>query len=294
MTVNRMWQDFFGRGLVSTSADFGTRGEPPTHPELLDWLANELIEQDWSMKSMHERIVTSATYCQSSTVRPELSAHDPSNKLLASQSSLRFTAEAVRDCTLAVSGLLVDKIGGQSVVPRQPEGEDMEKFGNDQWTESEGEDRYRRAFYTSTRRTAPFPQLETFDAPTARDTCTRRERSNTPLQALTLLNDPVFFEAAQALAKRILREHHGNLDQRIEYGFRICTSRLPAASEKESLRASYQRLHEILQQEPTSASKIVAIPNADMTSADMTSADMGAWVGLSSILLNLHEFITRD
>jgi len=194
VTVNRVWQEIIGQGLVFTSDDFGSQGDLPTHPELLDWLAAELMYQNWSVKRIQRRIVTSATYRQSSNIRPELTARDPNNKLLARQSGLRLTAEAVWDCTLSVGGLLQTKIGGPSVLPPQDKSFVMGGFGKSAWEKSTGENRCRRALYTFIRSTTLFPQLTTFDAPSSRDGCTRRERSNTPLQALTLLNDQVFLK----------------------------------------------------------------------------------------------------
>ena len=276
VTVNRIWQEFFGRGLVRTSDDFGIRGDRPSHPQLLDWLATELVVGNWSVKRLHRTIVTSATYRQSSRETTKLRRLDPDNVLLARQSSLRLPAEAVRDSTLAVSGLLVRRIGGPSVRPPQSASVVMGGFGNSGWKAARGEGRYRRALYTFIKRATPFPQLVTFDAPNARHSCTRRERSNTPLQALTLLNDPLFFGAAEALAKRILREPNGNLKERLNRLFQLCMARQPTARERIALSNSYRELHGILQKD---------------TNKD---AELGAWTGVCSVLLNLHEFITRD
>jgi hypothetical protein len=197
VTVNRFWQEFFGRGLVETSENFGKQGERPSHPELLDWLATEFRERGWSMKAVHRLIVTSAVYRQSSTARPELLTRDPHNRMLARQASLRLSAEQIRDAALAVSGLLNPALGGPSVYPPQPESVAKEGFEN-HWTASQGRNRYRRGLYTFIQRTSPFAQNVLFDAPPLSRICTRRERSDTPLQALTLLNDEVFVEAAQA------------------------------------------------------------------------------------------------
>jgi len=283
VAVNRMWQEFFGQGLVRTAGDFGSMGESPSHEKLLDWLAIDFTEHGWQVKRMHRQIVTSAAYRQSSRERPDLQLRDPQNKLLARQASLRITAEAVRDCTLAVSGLLATKIGGPSVRPPRPPTVLMREV---EWDESQGEDRYRRGLYTIVRRTNPFPQSETFDAPTGGETCTHRERSNTPLQALMLLNDPVFFEAASALATRIVSEQPGTIQQRIDHGFRICMARRPEPSEREALVKSFDQLHEILRQE---APEISPHPIAGLD-----PAEAGAWTGVASVILNLHEFITRD
>jgi len=204
VTVNRIWQEYFGRGIVETENDFGTQGSPPTHPELLDWFATELVAQKWSLKALHRLIVTSATYRQSSRARPELDLIDPSNKLLARQSRLRLDAEIVRDVALSASGLLAPKLGGPPVFPPQPDGVMTLGQIKRSWTPSTGADRYRRGLYTHFWRATAYPALTVFDAPDAFSACTRRLRSNTPLQALTLLNDQAYFEFAEALAKRLL------------------------------------------------------------------------------------------
>lgn len=201
--MNRDWQELFGRGLVRTSEDFGTQGEKPTHPELLDYLASEFVQRDWSRKQMLRLMVTSATYRQSSKVRPELSERDPDNSLLARQGRLRLSAELLRDEALAVSGLLDTRVGGPSIKPPQPAGVAELTYANsNKWKESTGGDRYRRGLYIHFQRTAPYPQLMNFDAPEGTVACSRRRMSDTPLQSLNLLNDPVFYEAAQALAFR--------------------------------------------------------------------------------------------
>src|SRR5438876_679388 len=211
--VNRVWQQYFGKGIVETENDFGTQGSPPSHPELLDWLASELLEpaadhaaNRWSLKHLHRLIVTSAVYRQSSQARPDLRDIDPNNRLLARQSRLRLDAEIVRDACLASAGLLSSKMGGPSVNPPQPDGVMTLGQSKHPWKPSAGEDRYRRGIYTQFYRATPHPALNVFDAPDAFSACTRRLRSNTPLQALTLLNDRQFYELAQALAARVLRE----------------------------------------------------------------------------------------
>ena len=198
VTVNRYWEQIFGHGIVETSEDFGTQGERPVHPELLDWLATEFMAGGWSLKAIQRLMVTSATYRQSSHVTPELQEHDPYNRLLARGPRFRIEAEMVRDVALSAAGLLSAKMGGPSVFPDQPEGVWANPYSDAKWTTSEGEDRYRRGLYTFIRRTSPYPSLLTFDAP-SREFCTvRRVRTNTPLQALTTLNDPVYVEAAAA------------------------------------------------------------------------------------------------
>ncbi|MBI1918443.1 MAG: PSD1 domain-containing protein [Planctomycetes bacterium] len=301
VTVNRAWQEFFGRGLVLTSEDFGTRGEKPSHPELLDWLAVEFRQPasggwgtrasgsapGWSLKALHRLIVTSATYRQSSRARPELATRDPNNRLLARQANLRLSAEQVRDATLTVSGLLDRKVGGPSVFPPQPESVVKEGFDNT-WKASTGGDRYRRGLYTYIQRLSPFAQGVTFDAPPLSRTCSRRERSNTPLQALTLLNDPVFFEAAQALAVRVLREKKADAE-RLGHAFQLCLGRAPTLRERDRLLAYQRQQLALLRAEPNSTTRL--FPHK----VEGSNAPEGAaWAGVCSVLLNLHEFITRD
>jgi hypothetical protein len=223
--INRMWQQYFGRGLVETENDFGTQGVPPSHPELLDWLATEFIAQEWSLKAMHRLMTTSATYRQSSRARPDLATMDPNNKLLARQSRLRLDAEIVRDVGLSASGLLNPKIGGPSVFPPQPDGVMTLGQSRREWKADQDENRFRRGMYTFFWRATPHPALMVFDSADGFSACTRRPRSNTPLQALTLLNDQAFVEFAQALAARILEEGPKPDSERVEQAFRYCLAR---------------------------------------------------------------------
>jgi hypothetical protein len=222
--MNRVWQQYFGRGIVETENDFGLQGTPPTHPELLDWLAVEFMARQWSLKEMHRLIVTSHTYRQSSAVRPELRARDPNNYLLARQQRLRLDAEIVRDVALTASGLLSPKLGGPPVYPPIPDGVMGQGQVKRTWTVSKGENKYRRGIYTFLYRASPPPSLSVFDAPDGYNTCTRRIRSNTPLQALTLMNDAAFFEFAAALEQIIQRDG-------LETAFRRCTARAPKPAE---------------------------------------------------------------
>ncbi|HXG11922.1 MAG TPA: PSD1 and planctomycete cytochrome C domain-containing protein [Gemmataceae bacterium] len=313
VTVNRFWQHYFGLGLVETENDFGTQGTPPSHPELLDWLATEFIApsfpagervgvRGWSMKAMHRLIVTSATYRQSSKARPDLATLDPRNRLLARQARLRLEAEFVRDVALAASGLLNRTIGGPSVFPPQPEGIYRFTQIDKQWKASTGPDRYRRGMYTYFWRSAPHPALIVFDAPDANSTCTRRNRSNTPLQALTLLNDQGFFEFAVGLAARVLnevrpgevsprREPGGNLDEeRLRYAFRLCLARSPSASELDRLGRLLARQRAEFETDPEAARELV--PDGMAPSADVKQ--LAAWTAVARVLLNLDEFITRE
>jgi hypothetical protein len=216
--VNRVWQQYFGRGIVETENDFGSQGTLPSHPELLDWLATEFMVKNWSLKDLHRLIVTSQTYRQSSAMRADLGEKDPGNHLLARQSRLRLDAEVVRDVCLTVSGLLSPKLGGPPVYPPIPDGVMGQGQVKRVWTVSKGEDRYRRGLYTFVYRASPPPSLTVFDAPEGFSTCTRRIRSNTPLQALTLMNDSGFFEFATALEKIIRKDG-------LEAAFLRCTAR---------------------------------------------------------------------
>ncbi|MEZ6031496.1 MAG: PSD1 and planctomycete cytochrome C domain-containing protein [Planctomycetaceae bacterium] len=284
VAVNRLWQELFGRGLVGTSENFGVRGERPSHPELLDWLAVEFRQQGWSVKSILRVLVLSETYQQSSAARPELLTSDPQNRLVARQVRLRLSAEAIRDSALAVSGLLNPTIGGPSVKPPQPESVSKEGYANT-WIPSDGPDRYRRGLYTFIQRTSPFAQFVTFDLPDLSRSCTRRERSNTPLQALNLLNDPVFIEAARALGAQIQRHVADTDARRLEYAFMLAVSRLPTHDEAERLMAYLNEERAILAADPESARELLGddLPDTD-----------AAWIALSSVLLNLDEFINRE
>lgn len=267
VAVNRIWQELFGQGIVKTSDDFGTRGEPPTHPELLDWLATEFRDNGWSTKAIIRTIVTSDTYRQSSGARPELDERDPNNLLLARQSRLRLPSELIRDQALAVSGLLNLEIGGPSIRPPQPAGVTELGYGKragsgSGWEETTGTARYRRGLYIQFQRSTPYPQLVTFDAPKSNVPVCRRERSDTSLQALNLLNDPVFVEAAQALAYRIETESGPAFADRLVYAYRLTLNRPPTAAESRSLAKFWER--------------------------------QPSWTGLAAILLNLDEFITRE
>jgi hypothetical protein len=290
VTANWVWHEYFGRGIVATPEDFGTQGEKPSHPELLDHLATELVQRKWSLKALHKYIVTSATYRQSSKTRPELAQRDPLNVLLARQSRQRLEAETLRDVTLASSGLLVRTIGGPSVRPPQPPGiSELTYAGSAKWVESNGPERFRRGLYIWFQRTSPYPMLMTFDAPDSNVCCVRREKSNTPLQALTLLNDTVFVECAQALGKRIIEEKKGDPRERIACAFRLCVSREPSATELNRLLKLHDDLVELCKAKPEEAAKLLgkAKPSGDV-------AEAAAWVALARALLNLDEFVTRE
>jgi hypothetical protein len=290
VAVNWVWHKHFGRGLVPTLEDFGTQGEKPSHPELLDWLAGWFVHHGWSLKDLHRLIMTSATYRQSSRVREDLHKRDPYNALLARQSRLRLEAEVVRDVALASSGLLTRTVGGPSVRPPQPSGiSELTYAGSARWAESGGADRYRRGLYVWFQRTSPFPMLMTFDAPDSNLSCSRRERSNTPLQALTLLNDVAFVECAQALGRRVLTECAGGVDERLKYAFRLCTVRVPTKREHTRLRELYDDLHALCEADADGAKKLAgAVPKG------ATVAETAAWTAVGRALLNLDEVVTRE
>ncbi|MDB6004490.1 MAG: hypothetical protein JWR15_1477, partial [Prosthecobacter sp.] len=241
VTVNRQWQAFFGRGIVKSLDDFGYQSDPPSHPELLDWLAVEFVKQGWSMKKLHRLIVTSATYKQSSRITPEHAQKDPENILLARGSRFRLDAEVIRDSALKAAGVLSPKMGGPGVYPPQPVSVTSEgTYGKFEWATSEGEDHFRRSLYTFTKRTAPFAMATTFDAPTGESCLAKREVSNSPLQALTLLKDQMFMEAAQALAKRVIAESQTD-DERLQNIFRRVATRPAAPDELAMLKAFLQK-----------------------------------------------------
>jgi mono/diheme cytochrome c family protein len=290
VTMNRFWQRFFGIGLVDTENDFGTQGSPPTHAELLDWLAGEFIRQKWSTKSVLRLIVTSATYRQSSEMRDELFERDPANRLLARQSRLRLEAETIRDVCLAASGLLSKKMKGPSVYPPQPKGISVLTQIKKGWPESQGADRSRRGMYTYFWRSNPYPFLPTFDAPGATTTCTRRARSNTPLQALTLANDRSFFEIAKGLARRILRQAPEYQAGRIRFGFRLCLARGPSEPELVRLNQFFEKQQKFFQ---TAEQQAHAAAPSDCPQ-DVSVADAAAWTAVARVLLNLDELITRE
>ena len=256
VAVNRMWEQYFGHGIVETSEDFGTQGQKPSHPELLDWLATEFMDRGWSMKAMDRLIVTSTAYRQSSSVTPALQAKDPYNRLIARGPRFRMEAEMVRDTVLGASGLLSAKIGGPSVFPPQPPGIWDMPYNDDVYVESQGEDRYRRGIYTFARRSAPYPTMINFDAP-SREVCTvRRTRTNTPLQALNLLNDQAFWEAARAMAGRLAKEGGADARSRIDYGYRAATGRHAKPDEMDYLTKYEAKQQEHFAAHPDEAKKV--------------------------------------
>lgn len=296
--VNRIWQSYFGTGLVSTSENLGMQSEAPSHPELLDWLAVEFMESGWSMKKLHRSIVTSSAYRQSSNVTPELLSRDPDNRLLARGARFRVDAEAVRDIALAASGLLNAKVGGPSVHPPAPAFLFLPpaSYGPKIWDEDEGPDRYRRALYTFAFRSVPYPSLQTFDAPNGDFSCVRRARSNTPLQALVTLNEPLFFESARALALRTLKEGGSENAQRLAYAFQLSVSRKPTSKEQDLLLTMLDKQRQKLTQGWLSASELTGFNAKEKIELPpgVSPVDWGAWTTVSRVLLNLDEAITKE
>jgi hypothetical protein len=299
--INRMWEAYFGTGLVETSENFGTPGTPPTHPELLDWLSTEFMAKGWDMKAMHRLIVTSATYRQSSKATTAILDRDKENRFLARGPRFRMEAEMIRDNALAVAGMLNLEIGGPSVFPHQPDKIWDSPYSSDRWTTSSGKELYRRGLYTFWKRTAPYPTFVNFDA-TSREFCTvRRGRTNTPLQALNLLNDPAFLEASKGLAKRVMGKDFGaaesqrpnpstnggleesrNLKSEIALAFRLCTCRQPKPAELARLMSLYDNLKGKYEQKPEEAKKLGANPEG------------AAMIMVASVLLNLDETINKE
>jgi hypothetical protein len=297
VTVNRFWQQFFGVGLVKTSEDFGARGEWPSHPELLDWLASEFIRSGWDVKQMVRRLVTSAAYRQDSRVSPELWATDPENRLLARGPRYRLDAEELRDYALCVSGLLNLKMGGRGVRPYQPPGiweavgyttSDTAKYSQDH-----GDALYRRSLYTFWKRTAPPPSMTTLDAPTREQCWARRERTDTPLQALLMMNDPQYFEAARQLGYRMWHEGGSDDASRLAYGFKLATARPPAPRESAVLLETLAAQRARYGADAEAARKLVAVGESPVPT-DLPPAELAAFAVVGNLLLNLDEVVTKN
>lgn len=296
--VNRVWQAYFGTGLVSTSEDLGFQSEFPSHPELLDWLAVEFMERGWSLKQLHRLIVTSATYRQSSRVTVEQAAKDPGNRLLSRGPRFRVEAEVVRDVALAAGGLLTEQVGGPPAHPPAPAFLFVPpaSYGPKVWSEATGAERYRRAIYTFRFRSVPYPVLTTFDAPNGDAACVRRTRSNTPLQALTTLNEPLFLECARGLGLVTLREGGNSDTERVKYAFRRCTGRKPTPAEQEVLQSFLSRQMERFSAPGARPWDLAASDpaNPPILPAGVTPAQAASWTSLARLLLNLDETITKE
>jgi uncharacterized small protein (DUF1192 family) len=311
VAVNRIWQMFFGTGIVKTADDFGAQGEPPSHPELLDWLAVEFMKpsaapngsgakNSWAMKEFIRLIVTSSTYRQASRVTPALQSRDPENRLLARGPRFRLQAEFIRDQALAVSGLLNREIGGKSVFPYQPAGlwqelssrGDSKNWSAQVYTPSKGKDLYRRTMYTFWKRTSPPPSLSTLDAPDREVCVVRRARTNTPLQALVLMNDPTYVEASRKLAERLLTEAKTTED-RLVLAFRLTTARRPTEKEIGILRGIHLAQLAKFTSDSQAALKLLSVGESPRNDA-LAPADLAAWTIVGSVVLNLDETLTKN
>jgi hypothetical protein len=292
VVVNRYWEDLFGTGIVLRSEDFGSQGTLPTHPELLDWLAVDLMEHGWSLKHLVKRIVTSAAYRQSSRTTPEKVERDPDNRLVSRGPRHRLTAEQLRDQALAVSGLLSDKIGGPSVMPPQPEGVWQVVYSDDRWITSPDEDRFRRGLYTFIRRTSPYPSAIALDA-TSRETCTiRRIATNTPIGAFVLLNDPAYVEAAQALARKIVEQKSDDTASRAAYAVRRVLARRATQDEIHRLVALFESERHHYERNPEAAAQMAASETLP-TEESPSVAELAAWTVVCNVLLNLDETLNK-
>jgi hypothetical protein len=294
--VNRIWEQHFGTGLVKTAENFGLQGEPPLHPELLDWLATELVRTGWDVKALHWLIVTSATFRQSSKASPGLVKQDPENRLLARGPRFRLPAEVVRDNALAAAGLLSSAIGGPSVKPYQPAGlweELAGGAGEGPYLQDKGEKLYRRSLYVYRKRTVPHPALASFDAPSREVCLVKRARTNTPLQALQLLNDTTYVEAARGLAERMIREGGSTLEDRLSFGFRRATGRNPGPEELRVLARGLERYRDALRPRPQAASEWLRQGEHPVPQG-MEPVELAAYVATAGVILNLDETITRE
>jgi hypothetical protein len=297
VVVNRFWQQLFGQGLVKTSDNFGLQGESPSHPELLDWLAREFVESGWNVKALMKSMVLSSTYRQNSDASPELVARDPENRLLARGPRFRLPAEVIRDQALQISGLLKQSVGGPSVFPYQPP--DLYKgivvaadYPGTKYVESTGDGLYRRSLYTFWKRTVPHPTMNVFDAPDREVCIVRRSTTNTPLQALTLLNDPIFVEAARKLAERVVKEGGTAPETRLALGFRLATGRSPNEREMHLLRDSLNAMLAAYRRDEAGARSLLAV-GASKPDSSIPAVELAAWTAVANIILNMDETITK-
>jgi hypothetical protein len=293
VTVNRFWQQYFGTGIVKTAEDFGSQGDPPSHPELLDWLATEFVRTGWDVKALQKTIVMSATYQQASRVLPALLEKDPGNRLLARGPNVRLSAEMVRDQALAIAGLLVDRIGGPSVKPYQPEGLWSEVGGAAAYVQDHGENLYRRSMYTYWKRTVPPPTMADFDASSRESHVVRPSVTNTPLQALDLMNDVAYVEAARMFAQRMMKEGGATPSESIAFGFRLATARVPKPSESQILLASFGRELENFKTQPAAALKYVSVGESPRDEY-LNVSELAAYTSVASLMLNLSETLMKE
>jgi hypothetical protein len=297
VVVNRFWQQFFGTGLVKTSDNFGLQGESPSHPELLDWLAREFVDSGWNVKAIVKQIVLSATYRQDSAGSPELFARDPENRLLARGPRFRLPGEIIRDQALQISGLLRPRLGGPSVFPYQTP--DLYKgivvaadYPGTKYTESKGDDLYRRSLYTFWKRTVPHPTMIVFDAPDREFCIVRRSTTNTPLQALTLLNDPIYVEAARKLAERSIHEGGSTPETRMAYAFRLATGRAPNDVEKQILQKTFNQMLTTYRADEPGAHTFLSVGASKVDSA-IPVGELAAYTAVANMILNMDEVITK-
>jgi hypothetical protein len=290
--VNRLWESIFGMGIVRSSEEFGSQGELPVHPELLDWLAAEFMDSGWDVKHMLRLMLASEAYCQDSKTTPALDERDPDNRLLARGPRFRPTGELLRDQALAVSGLLSARMYGPPVRPLAPSLGLTTAFGrSNDWTVSPGEDRHRRSVYTEVRRNAPYASFTAFDAGNREVCLIRRGRTNTPLQAFVTLNDPVFLETHQAMARLLVREGRSTVE-RVNLLFKRCLCREPAAEEAASLTALHARLLGAFQGDREGARKLATEPLGP-AGKDADLPELAAWTGVANVVMNLDEFLVR-
>jgi hypothetical protein len=294
VAVNRFWQLYFGQGIVKTSEDFGSQGDPPSHPDMLDWLATEFVRTGWDVKALQKTIVMSATYRQASSITPELLARDPENRLLARGANVRLTAEMVRDQALALAGLLTNKVGGPSVKPYQPEGlwTETSQEGKS-YPQDHGDSLYRRSLYTLWRRTIPPPNMANFDASARESHVVKPVFTNTPLQALDLMNDVTYVEAARVFAERVMKEGGTTPEQRLAYGFRVATARLPEPRESSILLDAFRNDFASFKAKPDSALKYVS-HGEHARDEHLDVNELAAYTSVMSLILNLSETITKD
>jgi hypothetical protein len=297
VAVNRIWQQFFGVGLVKTSADFGTQGELPMHPELLDWLAVQFVEDGWDVQQLVKRILTSHAYRQSSRATPAALKRDPENRLLAHAPRFRLDAEVLRDQALSLSGLLVPTLGGRGVRPYQPpniwEPVGFASSNTRNYKQGKGDDLYRRSIYTFLKRTAPAPFMTSFDAPSREQSCTVRGRSNTPMQALQLMNDVQHVEAARNLAQRILNAANTDDNARIRWAWRAVTSRQPDATEAQII-ANVLASHRSRFEKDTEAAKKLTAFGESKADLKLKPVELAAWTLVANLLLNLDEVVNKN
>jgi hypothetical protein len=298
VAVNRYWQIHFGAGLVKTAENFGSQGDPPSNRELLDWLATEFIHSGWNVKAMQRLIVTSAAYRQSSRVTPEMLEKDPENRLLARGPRFRLSAEMIRDGDLYMGGLLKEQIGGPGVHPYQPKGlwEEIafgDGFTSQAYTQDHGSALWRRSLYTFWKRTSPPPEMITFDAPDREKCMARRTITNTPLQALALLNDPAFVEAGRALAGRMITEGGGSADARLRWAFRVATARDAEPRELAVLRDELRSEETEYKRDPAKAKQLIAVGES-APPAKVATPELAAYTVVAGMILNLDETMTRE